>query len=394
MEKIDPPNSHDTRPYLAIIIDFIGKLCLNSGRTIRFHPNIRYGTRNADSLRLFRAFLGLWRLAFVIKEGLEHSSEPFELLVEVKLPESESPVDPVDEQCDGDQSVINNAFFSAKRLIEDKEWKSMIGKQCKYVVPSPMRCQMIHFICLLITAVVFGACSDSNESSDTQPDPVNGPKPVLWNFGVDFDRAFNLDDVETITYKFMEFGFEVLDSNWNPKPLPHFTYVLDPSIEVISPMEGVVEVVHLQDESTQDFAIRLMPRGDPTLWRVEFDHVTQVAVAVGDEVDIGDHLGYPSVFGTHGSFEFMVNGPDAYVCPFQVFDPAVAVELQAKLVAFMAAWDAAKWALPEDHNQYPGNPSGWYTPYDSVEMVTPGCRSWQIPYSVQRVPRRNEIQTR
>ncbi len=259
----------------------------------------------------------------------------------------------------------------------------MSEKRGMLVVAPPLRHRMIHLTGLLITAVVLGGCSDPSAPSDTEPDPALGPEPVLWNLGVDFDAAFNLDDVETITWKFLEFGFEVSDGLGGFKSLPHFTYVLDGSIEVISPMEGVVDAVHLQNELIQDFAIWLKPRGGPTLWLVELDHVTQLAVAEGDEVDVGDLLGYPGGGGTLGGFELMVNSPHAHVCPFQVFAPEVADETQAKLAEFMAAWDAAKWALPEDHMHHPDHPSGWYTPYDSVEMVVPGCRGWEVPYPVQ-----------
>jgi hypothetical protein len=243
---------------------------------------------------------------------------------------------------------------------------------------------MIHLTGLLIMAVVLGGCSDSSAPSDTEPDPALGPEPVFWNLGVDFDAAFNLDDVETIVYKFVEFGYEVRDQFGEPKSLPHFTYSLDRSIEVISPMEGVVYKVNLLEEITQDFSIWLKPHGGPTLWLVELDHVTQVAVAEGDEVGVGDLLGYPGGGGhTLGLVEVMVNAPLAHVCPFQVFAPEAAAETQAKLAEFMAEWDAAKWALPEDHMHHPNHPSGWYTPYDSVEMVVPGCRSWEVPYPVQ-----------
>lgn len=108
---------------------------------------------------------------------------------------------------------------------------------------------------------------------------------------MDFDTAFNLDNVETLTYKFLDFGFEVRDQFGETKSLPHFTYTLDRSIEVISPMEGVVDAVHLREELTQDFSIWLKPRGAPTLWLVELDHLTRLAVAEGDEVEIGDLLG-------------------------------------------------------------------------------------------------------
>ncbi len=160
-----------------------------------------------------------------------------------------------------------------------------------------------------------------------------------------------------------------------------FTYSLDRSIEFIWPMEGVVNGVHLQNELFQDFFITLKPRGGPTLWLVELDHVTQVAVAEGDEVEVGDLLGYPGGGGhTLGVVEVMVNAPHGHVCPFQVFAPEAAAATQAKLVEFMAAWDAAKWALPEDHLDHPNHPSGGYIPYELSEMVVPGCRSWEIPF--------------
>jgi hypothetical protein len=240
----------------------------------------------------------------------------------------------------------------------------------------PLQHRVIPLTGLLIMAAVIGSCSSSSAPSGTEPDPALGPEPVLWNFGVDFDAAFDLGGVGTIIYKFLEFGFVVNDQSGQPKSLPHFTYVFDRQIEVISPIEGVVASVRLQEELTQDFVIWLKPRGGPTLWLVELDHVTGVAVAEGDEVSVGDFLGYPA----QGAVEVMVNGPNAHVCPWQVFDPAAAAALQAKLVQFMAAWDAAKWALPPDHEHHPNHPSSRYTPYDSVEMVVPGCRSWEVPY--------------
>ena len=87
--------------------------------------------------------------------------------------------------------------------------------------------------------------------------------------------------------------------------------------------------------------------------------------------------------GTLGAVELQVNAPQAHVCPFTVFAPGVAAEMQTRLAEFMAAWDAAKWALPEDHLQHPDHPSGYYTPYEGREMVVPGCRSWEVPYPVR-----------
>ena len=228
--------------------------------------------------------------------------------------------------------------------------------------------------------MVFIVCSNPDDPEETIKDPAIGPEPVLRNLAVEFDSAFTLEDVDKIIHKFFEFGYEVRDQYGDLKALPHFTYALERSIEVISPMEGIIDAVHLQDELTQDYAIWLKPKGDTTLWLVELDHVTKVAVTAGDEVDVGDLLGYPGGGGIRGILELMVNSPEAHVCPFEVFDPEAALEIQGRLTKFLAAWDSAKWALPEDNSYHPNHPSGWYVPYDSLAMVVPGCRSWEINY--------------
>ncbi len=71
-----------------------------------------------DEYGFFGAFLGKWRLVFVVNDEKGHASEPFELLVEVKEPEIVPQVEPPDEQCDGDQPVINKASFF---LINDPD---------------------------------------------------------------------------------------------------------------------------------------------------------------------------------------------------------------------------------------------------------------------------------
>ena len=109
---------------------------------------------------------------------------------------------------------------------------------------------------------------------------------------MNFDSAFNLDNVETINLKFLAFGFEASDGLGGFKSLPHFTYVLDCSIEIISPIEGIVASVHLQNEITEDYAIWLKPHGGPTLWLVEIDHITKLTVEEGDAMFVSDKLPY------------------------------------------------------------------------------------------------------
>jgi len=238
---------------------------------------------------------------------------------------------------------------------------------------------------------MLGACSDSNEIEDPgpepepapRPNPALGPKPVLWNLGVDFDAAFTLDGVGNQHLKIYEFGYEVLDSETGEiKPLPHFSYQLTRTTEVISPMKGYVARVRLEYEyiffntdTVGDFSIHLKPLGDTTSWLVEFDHLTNLAVAVGDVVDVGDLLGYPTL----GGFEFMVNGPEAHVCPWAVFAPEVLEGTQNKLAKFLVAWDSAKWALPMGSFYHPEDTRYPYTPNPSMGSDVPGCLLSEIP---------------
>ena len=235
----------------------------------------------------------------------------------------------------------------------------------------------------VMAGLVLSGCSDSNSpsgpsgSDDTNGgDPDLGPVPVLWNMGVDIDEAFTVEGVDERPLKFFEFGFELLDGTTGEmKRLPHFTYVLSSAHEMFSPMRGVVTDVHLQSEEHQDYAIWLKPRGAPTSWLVELDHITNLAVSVGDEVEVGDLLGYAT-----GGIELMVNGPDAHVCPWQGFAPEVRAEYQAKVQAFIEAWDEAKWALPEDNLYHPEHYAQYYTPNPSLGTDLAGCLVQEIPY--------------
>lgn len=100
--------------------------------------------------------------------------------------------------------------------------------------------QTVKLIGLIILTLLFGGCSNNEEEKpiNQEPDPGLGPKPVLWNLGVDFDSAFTLERVGSLELKFLEFGFEVIGFDNETKALPHFTYIRDRTTEIISPMKG------------------------------------------------------------------------------------------------------------------------------------------------------------
>jgi hypothetical protein len=241
------------------------------------------------------------------------------------------------------------------------------------------RLPVLFVLCLLLSA-----CS-GKEDENPGPDPALGPKPVLWNLGVDFDAAFTLEGIGQFHLKFYEFGWEVVNGQTGEvKVLPHFSYQMFNTTEVISPMVGYVSSVNMRAEyistdgkdTLRDYGIHLKPHGDTTLWLVEVDHLTNLAVARGDDVDIGDLLGNP----TGSTFELMVIGPHAFVCPWQVFAPEVLEETQRKLAKFLVAWDSAKWALPKTNIYHPENDKGFYRTNPSIEMEVPGCLLSEISH--------------
>ena len=72
--------------------------------------------------------------------------------------------------------------------------------------------QSVNRICHFILVFLLSACSDNNQDGYSGPDPALGPKPVLWNLGVDFDATFTPPGIGKQHLKFFEFGWETEDS--------------------------------------------------------------------------------------------------------------------------------------------------------------------------------------
>lgn len=151
----------------------------------------------------------------------------------------------------------------------------------------------------------------------------------------------------------------VEDAEGNPTTLPTFEYKVDPDTQVVSPIDGVVSQVDYQ-EDTDDYSIILLPESGSD-WMVNIDHVTNVAITVGETVTAGQALGIPGTWNdTYGRVELMVVQGATYYCPFDVFDASLKAEYEDKVTQLMNDWEAFK----DDE-----------TIYDQAAMVSPGCNS-------------------
>ena len=125
---------------------------------------------------------------------------------------------------------------------------------------------------------------------------------------------------------------------------------------------GVASQIDYQAE-TDDFSIILLPESDSD-WMVNIDHVTDVAISVGDAVTAGQLLGAPGTWNeTYGRVELMVVQGSIYYCPFDLFDASLKDEYENKVTQLMDDWETFK---ADD------------TIYDQAAMVSPGCNSSTI----------------
>jgi hypothetical protein len=192
-----------------------------------------------------------------------------------------------------------------------------------------------------------------------------GPAPVLKNLLVNFaawdpvtDSAGDFNFLASEEKVFLEFGAVVITPD-GPKTLPTFEYRLPLDTVVISPLNGTVASIRFQDE-TNDYEIHLM--SSPTSpFLVVVDHLTDLLVSEGDAVAAGQSLGKVGPFSlTLGRTELQVVNfiEEINYCPFELFDPDLALAFQQKVTDLMADWETFK---------------GDASIYDQPTMVEPGC---------------------
>lgn len=155
---------------------------------------------------------------------------------------------------------------------------------------------------------------------------------------------------------FTEFGFVIpaaSTSTGNDKANPQPTYLAPMGTKVRSAVDGVVDrISDLWSTATLgDISVMVKPDGlaGHCYMVVEFEHVMNPTVRVGDHVSAGQIIAEVGPLNSQGSqglglVEFGIltgagDGRPLHVCPYAYFDPAVRGAQLAILGRFLADWE-------------------------------------------------------
>ena len=215
---------------------------------------------------------------------------------------------------------------------------------------------------LLILCLLFLDCKkDTNK-------PVIEIKPfIVENLGVSFghwnritNSAGDFYFTQDFQKVFSEFGAQVLDPDWNIKELPTIDYVIGRDASIFSISEGEVIGIAYQEE-TQDWEFSIQSLNDPS-YHIVYDHLINLKIKLGDQVQPGDTLGNPRPFNSEvGSVEIMINNLDTKLsyCPLCFLSEDKLEEYKQKVSQLIKDWEDFK---------------GDSTIYDEENHVIPGCR--------------------
>lgn len=203
-------------------------------------------------------------------------------------------------------------------------------------------------------------------SSTPSPTPkVKGSPPVLKNLGITFaaydsisGRAGSFDFLKLQRKPFVDFG----DNGSEPT----FTYLTAEDAEVTAVADGYVYKIEYQAQYS-DYSIVASTEKNILDWSIDYDHIINPTVAIGDKITAGQKLG---IVGSHsdigiGRVEIQVFGGDgssASYCPFVYFDSSTVDSYKAKLQKLM-----------DDYEAYMFN-TNIYNPNDYTSSGHVGCK--------------------
>lgn len=133
--------------------------------------------------------------------------------------------------------------------------------------------------------------------------------PVLYNFGIDL--ASLPSRLPSGNRSFLPFGAQVDNHDGTFQRLPHFTYFASLRTPIIAAFSGYVKDIALNPDAP-DYYLWLVNPHTPA-WILEYDHLQQPTVKKGDQVYVGQVLGYVPPWGDpeldklgYGMTEFML----------------------------------------------------------------------------------------
>lgn len=183
----------------------------------------------------------------------------------------------------------------------------------------------------------------SSEQTPTEPDNL-----VLFNVGVELANIdYSPNAVREFASRgmkgFYNFG-EKLGGKEDTRLNPNFEFSsLKKDAPVVSAITGRVVNIKEQPDS-KDFEVFLQPV-ENSIWTVGYDHISDVAVTVGQTVTPGTALGVSTVQGNgQYRFEFQINkdenGQTTHVCPTTLLDSSVKDSIIAGLADMQNTWES------------------------------------------------------
>lgn len=186
-------------------------------------------------------------------------------------------------------------------------------------------------------------------SNSAQKQQVSSKQFSIFNLGItslsqNQVSAQALRDYSASEHK----GFYIFGEKLPGTPVrlnPNFEFAsMKEDAKIISAIDGEVGFIRQQQDSS-DYEVFLMPTEDSE-WVIGYDHVTNLKVAKGDKVKVGDEIGTPAK-QNNGlyRFEFQVNkkqngSDDIHMCPASLLDDTVKDSWLQQLQQHQEAWEA------------------------------------------------------
>jgi hypothetical protein len=225
--------------------------------------------------------------------------------------------------------------------------------------------KLINIISLFFILSLLQACEKSEE------DPLLN-KPTIFGMGVSISDIPLEHDVQPRL--FVEFANPVETPEGEIKNNAHPEFYMPMGAGVSAVSNGRVKSI-LELDGPDDMLVLVTP-DDATQWTIGYEHVSNVTVAVGDQVETGDFIAELSpqdspFFQGYGKTALMImvdtggsSGNFTY-CPFLLLDDSVRQSIYDELNTHMQLWEENKGESIFETDQ-------WYSTGCYLEFITNG----------------------
>ncbi len=225
-------------------------------------------------------------------------------------------------------------------------------------------------------ALMLAGCNAAPTASNNQPNSAetttSDVQPVLYNLGgvdltndVEFNQ-YSLDIASGKNVAVFLFGQPLPAHPGEPvriNPNIEFGGLKEP-IELVAAIDGIVTFIKDQPD-TDDYEVFLQT-DENSEWIIGYDHVTDLQVARGQLVSVGDVLGKAAQENNgYYRYELQINRESAndttMYCPTDLLDASVQADIQADLDTFVENWNTQYHAV-FDNDAYATQSGGCLKP--------------------------------